>query len=112
MEIEMQAVTFYDCKQGKGGKKIHHKLSDVYGKDSYSLRAVKYWVHEFKAQRTDLHDEVRPGIPLIEISARIAGRNVPFNSRLHTPPNSLNRQVSKAHKLDLGSRAPGSHDVG
>jgi hypothetical protein len=39
MEIEMRAVIFYDCKQGKRGKKIRHKLSDVYGKDSYSLGA-------------------------------------------------------------------------
>jgi hypothetical protein len=41
METEMPAVIFYDCRQAKGGKKIHHKLSDVYGKDSYSLAAVK-----------------------------------------------------------------------
>jgi hypothetical protein len=61
MEIEMQVVIFYDCKQGKEGKKIHHKLSDVYGKDSCSLGAVKYWVHEFQSQRTDLHMEFDAG---------------------------------------------------
>jgi hypothetical protein len=43
MEIEMRVVIFYDCRQGERGKKIHHKLSDVYGKGSYSLGAVKYW---------------------------------------------------------------------
>jgi hypothetical protein len=57
----MRAVICYYCRQGKGGKKIHGKLSDVYNKNSYSRGAAKYWVHEFKAQRTDLHDEVRPG---------------------------------------------------
>jgi transposase len=69
MEIELRAVIFYYCRQGKGGKKIHYKVSDLYGKDPYSLGAVKYWVHEFKAQRTDLHDDVRPGRPLIDVSA-------------------------------------------
>jgi hypothetical protein len=58
MEIEMRSVIFYHCRQGKGGKKIDHKLSDVYVKDSYSLGEVKYWAREFKAQRTDLHNEV------------------------------------------------------
>jgi hypothetical protein len=69
MEIEMRAVIFYDCRQGKGGKKIHHKPSDVYGKDSYSLGVVRYWVREFKEQRTGLHDEIRPRRPLIDVSA-------------------------------------------
>jgi hypothetical protein len=72
MEIEMRAVIFYYCRQGKGERKIHHKLSDVHGKDSDSLGAVKYWMREFKAQRTDLHDEVRPGTLLIDVSAQIA----------------------------------------
>jgi hypothetical protein len=42
MEIGMRAVIFYYCRQGKGGMKIHHKLSGVCGKDSYSLGGVKY----------------------------------------------------------------------
>jgi hypothetical protein len=69
MEIEMQAVVFYYCRQGKEGKKIHRKVSDVYGKDSYSLGAVEYWVQELRAQRTHVHDEVRPGKPLIDVFA-------------------------------------------
>jgi transposase len=68
----MRAVIFYYCIRGKGGKKIHHKLPDAYGKNSYSLSVVKYWVREFKAQRTDLHDEVRPGRPLINVSTQIS----------------------------------------
>jgi hypothetical protein len=85
MGIEMRAVIFYYCEQRKGGKNIHHKPSDVYGKDSYSLGAVKYWVREFKAQRTDLHDEVRPGRPLIDVSAQIARllNDEPFSSTRH-----------------------------
>jgi hypothetical protein len=82
MEIEMRAVIFYDWRQDKRGKKIHHKLSDASGKNSYSLGAVKYWVCEFKVQRTDLHDEVRPGRPLINVSAQIARllNDEPFSS--------------------------------
>jgi transposase len=85
MEIEMRAVIFYYCRQGKGGKKIHHKLFDVYDKDSCSLGAVKYWVREFKERRTDLHDKVRPGRPLIDVSAQIARllNDEPFRSSHH-----------------------------
>jgi transposase len=68
----MQAMIFSCCRQSKGGKKIHSKLSDVHGKDSYSLSEVKYWVREFKAQSTELHDEIRPGRPSIDASAQIA----------------------------------------
>jgi transposase len=85
MEIEMRAVIFYYCRQGKGEKKIHHKLSDVYSKDSYSLGAVKYWVRELKAHRTDLHDEIRPGRSSIDVSVQIARllNEEPFNSTRH-----------------------------
>jgi transposase len=85
MGIEMRAVIFYYCRQGEGGKKIHHKLCDMYGKESYSLGAVKYWVREFNAQRTDLHDEVRPGRPLIDLSAQIVRllKDEPFSLGRH-----------------------------
>jgi histone-lysine N-methyltransferase SETMAR len=78
-------VIFYYCRQGEGGKKIHYKLSDVYGKDSYSLSAVKYWVCEFKAQKTGLHDEIRPRRPLIDVFAQIARilNDEPFGSTCH-----------------------------
>jgi hypothetical protein len=84
-EIEMRAVIFHYCRQGTRGKKIPHKLSDMYGKDSYSLGAVEYWAREFKAQRTDLHDEVRPGRPLIDVSAQITRlvNDEPFGSTRH-----------------------------
>jgi hypothetical protein len=88
MEIDMRALIFYYCRHGKGGKKIHHNLSDVYGKNPYSLGAVKYWVREFKAQRTDLHDEVRPGRPVIEVSGQIA-------SLLNYEPFSSTRQLAR-----------------
>jgi hypothetical protein len=63
MEIEMRAVIFYYCRQGKGEKKIHHKLSDVYGRDSHSLGAVQYWVREFKARELTFMMKFDPGDP-------------------------------------------------
>jgi hypothetical protein len=63
MEIEMRAVIFYCCRQGKGGKKIHHKLSDVYGKDSYSLGAVKYWVRGLRRRELTFMMKSDPGDP-------------------------------------------------
>jgi transposase len=108
MEIEMQAVIFYYCRQGKGGKKIHHKLSDAYGKDSYSLGATKYWVREFKSQRTDLHDEVRPGRPLINVSTQITRllNEEPFSSTLHLALQlAITKEVVKRNLREvLGSQ--------
>jgi hypothetical protein len=97
MEIETRAVIFSYCRQGKG-EKIHHKLSDVYGKDSYAQGAVKYWVREFKAQRTDPHDEIRPGRPLIGVSAQIARllNDEPFSStRLIARQLAVTKEVVK-----------------
>jgi hypothetical protein len=111
MEIEMRTMIFYYCRQGKGGKKIHYKLSDVYGKDSYSLDVVKYWVHEFKAQRTELHDEVRPRRPLIDVSAQIARllNEEPFCSTRHLWGNRMCEAESS--RRDILSRDEGSKSV-
>jgi hypothetical protein len=42
-------------------------------------------MREFKAQRIHLHDEIRPGRPLIDVSAQIARRmdDEPFRSTRH-----------------------------
>jgi hypothetical protein len=42
-------------------------------------------VREFTAQRTGLHDEVRPGRPLIDVSTQIAGlmKDEPLSSTRH-----------------------------
>jgi hypothetical protein len=68
MEIEMRAVIFYYCRHGKGEKKIHPN----YPTCSASTHIHIHWVREFKAQRTDIHDEIRPGRPLIDVSAQSA----------------------------------------
>jgi hypothetical protein len=72
METKMQAVTFYSCRQGRTGKKFHRKLFDVHNKDSCSLGGVKYWGRQFKGQRSNPHNEVRLGRPLVGVSAHIA----------------------------------------
>jgi hypothetical protein len=96
----MEIVIFHYYVQGKGGKKIHRKLSALYGKDSYSLGGVKYWVREFKTQRTDLHDEVRPGRSFIDIYAQIARllNDEPFSSTRH-----LARQLAVTKKVVKGN---------
>jgi hypothetical protein len=60
MEIEMRAVIFYYCRQGKRGKKIHHKLSDVYGKDSYSPGAVKVGCANLRSRELTFMMELNP----------------------------------------------------
>jgi hypothetical protein len=112
MEIEMRSVIFCYCRQGKGGKKIHHKLSDVYDKGSCSLGAVIDWVRKFKPQRIDFHDEVRPGRALIDVSAQIARplNDEPFSSTRHlagylaVTKDVVNRnlqEILRFHKFNL-----------
>jgi hypothetical protein len=72
MEIGRRTVIVCYFRQRKGGKKIHRKLSGMYGEESYSLGALKYWVRELRVQWTDLHDETWPGRPSTDVSAQIA----------------------------------------
>jgi hypothetical protein len=57
----------------------------VDGKESYPLGLENYWVREFKAQRTDLHDEVRPVRLLTDISPEMAQllKDEPLSSTRH-----------------------------
>jgi hypothetical protein len=48
-------------------------------------------MREFKAQRTDLHNEVRPGRPLIDVSAQIARL---LNNQPLSPIRRLARQLA------------------
>ena len=45
-------------------KEIHGKLADVYGSSAPSYAGVKFWIGEFKRDRTSLEDEARSGGPL------------------------------------------------
>jgi hypothetical protein len=104
METAMRAMVFYDGRQGKGWNKIHYRLSGVYDMSLYSLGAVEFWVREFKAQRTDLHDEVRPGRPLIDVSAQITRllKDEPFRStRRLTRQLAVTKDVVKRNIQEL-----------
>ena len=50
--------------KGKTGKEIHRELSVVSGSSAPSYAQVKFWVGEFKRDRTSLEDEARSGRPL------------------------------------------------
>jgi hypothetical protein len=58
-----------NCRQHKSRKTIRRTFSGAYGEDSYSLDVLNYCVREFKAQRTDLYDDARPGRPFTDVSA-------------------------------------------
>jgi hypothetical protein len=76
----------------------------VYGKDSYSLDAAKYWVREFKRQRTELHDEVRRGRTFIDVSAQITRllNDGPFNSIRHLARQSaVTKEVVKRNLQEV-----------
>ena len=63
-KVEYRAVIRYLYLKGKTGKEIHGELADVYGSSAPSYAQVKFWVGEFKLDRTSLEDEARSGRPL------------------------------------------------
>ena len=63
-KVEYRAVIRYFYLKGKTGKEIHGELADVYGSSAPSYTHVKFWVGEFKRDRTTLEDEARSGRPL------------------------------------------------
>ena len=63
-KVEYRAVIRYLYLKGKTGKERHGELADVYGFSAPSYAQVKFWVGEFKRDRTSLEDEARSGCPL------------------------------------------------
>ena len=63
-KVEYRAVIRYLYLKGKTGKEIHGELADVYGSSAPIYAQVKFWVGEFKRDRTSLEDEARSGRPL------------------------------------------------
>ena len=60
-KVEYHAVIRYLYLKGKIGKEVHSKSADVYGSSEPSYAQVKFWVGEFKRDRTSLEDEARSG---------------------------------------------------
>ena len=63
-KVEYRAVIRYLYLKGKTGKEIYGELAHVYGSSAPSYALVKFWVGEFKCDRTSLEDEARSGRPL------------------------------------------------
>ena len=63
-KVEYRVVIRYLYLKDKTGKEIHGELADVYGSSATSYAQVKFWVGEFKRDRTSLEDEARSGRPL------------------------------------------------
>ena len=63
-KVECRVVIRYLCLKGKTGREIHGELADVYGSPAPSYAQVKFWVREFKRDRTSLEDEAKSGRPL------------------------------------------------
>ena len=56
-KVQYLAIIWYLYLKGKSGKEIHVELADVYGSSAPSYAQVKFWVGEFKCNRTSLEDE-------------------------------------------------------
>ena len=62
-KVEYRAVIQCLYLKVKTGKEIQGGLADVYGSSTPSYAQVKFWVGEFKRDRTSLEDEARFGRP-------------------------------------------------
>ena len=63
-KVEYRTVILYLYLKGKTGKEIQCKLADIYGSSAPSYAQVKFWVGEFKCDRTSLEGNARSGRPL------------------------------------------------
>ena len=63
-KVEYHPVIWYLYLKGKTGMEIHSKLADVYGSSVPSYAWVKFWVGEFKHNRTSVENDSRSGLPL------------------------------------------------
>ena len=62
-KVEYRAVIRYLYLKVKTCKEKHGELANVYGSSAPSYAQVKFWVGEFKRDRTSLEDEARSGRP-------------------------------------------------
>ena len=62
-KVEYGAVIRYLYLKEKTGQEIHCELTNVYGSSAPSSAQVKFWVGEFKRDRTYLEDKTRSGHP-------------------------------------------------
>ena len=63
-KVEYRVAIRYLYLKDKTGKEIHGELADAYGSAAPSYAQVKFWIGEFKRDRTFLEDEARFGRPL------------------------------------------------
>ena len=63
-KVEYHAVIRYLYLKGKTGMEIRSQLADVYGSSVPSYARVKFWVGEFKCNRTSVENDARSGRPL------------------------------------------------
>ena len=62
-KVEYRAVIQYLYLKGKTGLEIHCELTNFYGSSAPSYAQDKFWVGEFKRDKTPLEDETRSGCP-------------------------------------------------
>jgi hypothetical protein len=66
MEAEQRVIIKFLRFKGMKLVDIHHELTKVFAEAAYSLRRVKYWIHELKTGRIIMTDDVLPGWPSID----------------------------------------------
>jgi hypothetical protein len=82
-QIEQKyVIKFLDAKKFALGR-IVGELASVDGEQAYTKKAVEYWIHPVKLERSDMEDEAKHGrAPLDDVDARILAcfSREPFSS--------------------------------
>jgi len=110
-DLEQRYVIKFLRTKGLKLPAIVQELSNTYGADAYPETDVKYWIHELKLGREDLHDQGGPGRPpLDDVDAKILAllQKEPYSSvrtlseSLRYPPTTVYRHLTDA--LQMKSR--------
>ena len=69
---ELRALNRFLSAKGTTPIDIHRQLCEAYGPQCKDVKNMRKWVREFMYGRTDVHDELRCGLP--SVSAKIIAK--------------------------------------
>jgi hypothetical protein len=91
MDAVQRSVIFHLRCTGKGSRRIHTELVEIYGAGAYPIDSVKYWVKQSDGGRRDPTDLSQPGRPVSNVAEAVSQllREEPFSSTRHIAHNSV-----------------------